>query len=382
MNKNYMYMEFSITKKDGTPVTEPANNDDDEEQFSSGPLNLLGKTFFKQVKIFLNNKLVYDSGDTYAYRVIAETELNYGEQYKKHQLEASLYEKDIPEEFDSKENTGWRSRSKWFKDGRRVECMASLHSDIFNQDKLLLSHINLRLELHRNDDSFAIQTFDGTTDYRLNIHQMIWYIRKVDLMSSLALGLESYLSKEVAKYPIRRITCKTIHIEGNRRDLTNTIISTGQIPRRIVLMMVDKKAYHGDYSLNPFNFRPFNLREAQIVAAGTTYPRNKMTFDFDNNRYVRAYMNMLEANNLASTDRDNGITYYGFKNGYCFICFDLSPDSSDGVFWELIREGSTNIRLTFDKDTPKDGIKLISICEYDNLMTIDKHRNVFLDYTA
>ena len=47
-----------------------------------GPINLLGKTFFNHIKLFINNKLVEDSGDKYAYRAFFETELNFNHDAK------------------------------------------------------------------------------------------------------------------------------------------------------------------------------------------------------------------------------------------------------------------------------------------------------------
>lgn len=41
---------------------------DDEAPDSVGSINLIGKTFFKQVKIFVNGQLISESGDKYAYR--------------------------------------------------------------------------------------------------------------------------------------------------------------------------------------------------------------------------------------------------------------------------------------------------------------------------
>ena len=59
LNKNYVHMKLKIIKNDGTNI---ADTD------KAAPINLLGKTFFKQVKLFLGSKLVYDSFDNYAYR--------------------------------------------------------------------------------------------------------------------------------------------------------------------------------------------------------------------------------------------------------------------------------------------------------------------------
>jgi len=52
LNKNFLYIQFRIktpTVAPNTPVPDYA------------AINLIGKTFFKQVKCFIANKLIYDS---------------------------------------------------------------------------------------------------------------------------------------------------------------------------------------------------------------------------------------------------------------------------------------------------------------------------------
>ena len=71
--KNYLYVQLKIVKGDNTNIVSTGDSPD-----SVAPINLIGKTFIRQVKIQLNGKLAFDSGDMYAYRAYLETELNYG----------------------------------------------------------------------------------------------------------------------------------------------------------------------------------------------------------------------------------------------------------------------------------------------------------------
>ncbi|MCP3662908.1 MAG: hypothetical protein GY696_10490 [Gammaproteobacteria bacterium] len=59
-----------------------------------GPINAIGKTFIKQVKLTLNGVEVFDSGDKYAYQAFMETELNYGYDARYSHLQSSLYSQD------------------------------------------------------------------------------------------------------------------------------------------------------------------------------------------------------------------------------------------------------------------------------------------------
>ena len=70
LNKNYLYMRMKIINADGTnlAVAQPAHGDVPAVAAAHpvGPINLIGKTLFKQVKVHLNGKLAFNSGDNYA----------------------------------------------------------------------------------------------------------------------------------------------------------------------------------------------------------------------------------------------------------------------------------------------------------------------------
>ncbi len=380
LSRNYIHMKLKITKSDGTDIPEPTlvNN---VSKYPCAPINLLGKTFFKQIKLWLNNKLCYDSGDLYAYRAYLETMLNYGREAKNTHLQAGLYYIDESGKMDDKNNFGFRQRGAWCKTSRVLELMAPIHTDLFNQDRLMVNHMDLKLELHRNSDDFCLLTYDPARKCKIKVESMAWYVRKVDILKTLAIGLETHLTKTPAKYPLRRVVLKTIHVAGGRRELADTLIFSGQIPRRVLITCVDANAYHGSQQLNPFNFKHQNIRQVQITAGGVTYPRNPSDLDFENDRYTRAYISLYETLNTLNDDKSNGINYSDFGKGYTIFALDLSPSGTDGNHWELIREGSTYMKINFATDTPDTGIKILAFAEYDNLLMIDKFRNVFYDYT-
>ncbi|MCP4473332.1 MAG: hypothetical protein GY821_01915 [Gammaproteobacteria bacterium] len=376
LSSNMLYMVVRIVKGDGTVVAKAGN------KHIIAPINLFGKTFFKQCKVWLNSKLAYDSGDTYAYRAYLETLLNYGSDAKTTQLQSCMYVKDTAGKMVDVDNHGYDVRGEYANESRHIELMGAIHSDIFNQDRLMLNRINVRLELHRNSNAFSLIGVANHGDCKIEVIKMSWFIRKIEILSSLSLSLETHLSKNMAKYPIRRIVCKTLHINGGRRDSPNNVLFSGQIPRRMLIGCVEKDAFFGNYRHNPFDFKNFNITQIRVMAGDNTYPRNPMLFDFPNKRYTRAYMGLFEALNIVNEDKGVSISYGDYLDGYCLFGFDLSPDCSDGSHWQLIREGSTSISIEFGADTPAAGIKVIVLAEFDNLMNIDKWRNVFFDYAV
>ena len=126
LNKNYVYVQMVIKQPAvtaGTPIPAYA------------AINLIGKTLFSQVKCCLNNKLVFDSSDKYAYKAFFETELNYGTDTKSSHLQSSLYFKENGTDVNTKDNDRFKSRADFYKNDSIVEVTAPLHIDIFCQNK-------------------------------------------------------------------------------------------------------------------------------------------------------------------------------------------------------------------------------------------------------
>jgi hypothetical protein len=377
LSKNYLHMVAKLTKGDGSDLDAlPV-----EQGFNAVPINLFGKTFFKQVKVWLNNKLAYDSSDTYAYRAFLETELNYGTEAKSSHMQSAMYYRDKAGEMETWNNDGHTARGALTKQSKIFEIMAPIHSDIFNQERLMLSGMDIRLELHRNSNQFALMSFQASPDVKVSVVSMMWYVRKVKVLPSAALSLEHQLSRHAAKYPLRRVIVKTLHIAGGRKDTPTNTVFMGQIPRRIIMGCLEKNAFFGDFSKNPFNFQPFGIRQVQVIAGGKIYPRSPMMLNFETNQYTRAYLSLFEALNIGNEDRSNSISYKDYANGYTLFGFDLTPDNADAGHWDLVEDGSTSIKIEFAKDTPEGGLKLVVLGEFDGLLSIDRNRNVFFDYT-
>jgi ribonucleoside-diphosphate reductase beta chain len=389
LSKNYIYLQLRITQQNGQPLRWDPDGADAAAQHAEhkvGPITLLGKTFFKQVKLFLGSKLAYDSGDSYAYRSFIETDLNFDEHYKAQFLQAAGYKADAPTDHleAEDENTGWTERCTWFQsvNGRStvVEFMAPLHVDLFHQEKYLINKIDVRLELHRNSNPFLLMSASQNASFSLRVDDMKWLVKKVDPVESVVLALEQVLQRTTVKYPVRRVQLKTLQLEAGRRDTPTSTLFNGQIPRRLVICLVDNDAFHGSYKKTPFNFKHYHATSIQITAGGVNYPPNPLRMDFDRNHVVRPYVQMYEALGLASTRKTNWLDPDDFSHGSAYYVFDLSPDSSDDAHWELVRDGATTVAMTFKEGIPAGGVKLLALAEFDNLITIDRFRNVYFDY--
>jgi len=102
------------------------------------------------------------------------------------------------------------------------------------------------------------------------------------------------LERSPAKYPIRRVVCKSFTIPQNYLDVIHEKLFSGQLPTRIVIGLVDNRAYNGDRQRNPFNFQHFNLNKIAVYLDGQQqHAVRPVQPDYEHGLYIRAYNSMF-----------------------------------------------------------------------------------------
>jgi hypothetical protein len=380
-NKNYLFMRFRILKK-GDDNKYVEIQDDDQKV---APVNLIGKTLFKQMKVYIQGNEVFDSGDMYAHRAYLETLLNYGWDAKTSHLETAMYTDEAKPvgNQETEQNYGWAARYSKCKNSTFVETMAPLHCDLFNSDRNLLNHTDVKIELHRNNDKFALLNFNANpTEYIIDLDQVTLFIRKVDIAPSAALAIEQTLQRHMAKYPMRRIKLKRLHINEGMLNTPLHSLFTGQLPRRLVVGCIAPTALYGNYKQSPFKFHNYNVKCIQVMAGGEFFPKQPLECNFEKNLFTRAYAQFFEDMDYSNEFRSCNITMADFKEHFCLYVFNLTADGSDDDHLQVLKEGSTSIELQLSQAAPQGGIEVIVYAEMENNMSIDRHRNVSFDYAA
>ena len=99
--------------------------------------------------------------------------------------------------------------------------------------------------------------------------------------SSIILGHAAGIKHSSAKYPIHRIDCKVLSFPRGFSSFNPDNIFLGQIPKRIVLGLVDTEAYNGSCRTNPFNFNYHNLTQVGVYVDGEQVPWKPLFLNID-----------------------------------------------------------------------------------------------------
>ncbi len=374
MANTYLCLSAKIKKADGTDITDASK---------VGPVNLLMHSLFSQVDVTLNDKLVSTSSGTYAFRAYYETMLNYSKATKDTQLTASGWYKDTFGHFDElTSNEGLKKRSSLMAKSRTLDLVGRLHSDIFHQDKLLLGGIAMRLKMTRSKDSFVLMSSEDNAAYRVTITKAVLRVRKCRVSPAVALSHAHVLERANAKYPINRVECKTITIPAQSLDVNQENIFMGQIPTRVIIGLLDHDAFTGNYKKNPFNFKNFKLTKISLQLDAQEQPVKPIYCNFDEGCTIDGYMSLFLGTGRAFRDADIDLNREEYSQGSTLYAFDLTPDlASENDHYSLLKSGSVRLGLTFGSALPNT-INAVIYAEFQNVLEIDRNRNVFYDFTA
>ena len=379
LSQTMIHVTASIVKSTGVAIT------DDAEDKKVGPINNWLHSLFSQVDMSMNQKLVTPQNNTYAYRAYIETALNYGYDARRSHLSCGVWSADLTGQMDDcqEANEGLKERRLLTSKSQECEMLGHLHLDMCNQSKYLINGVELRFKFIRTKDKFSIMAFEN--EYKVRIHDVNLWVRRCKVSPTVLLAHNSAIQSATVKYPITRVDVKTFTLPSGIRNKTLDNVFLGQVPKRIIVGMVTNAAYNGDYKKNPYNFQHFKTNFFSIYVDGEQIPAKPLQPKYEGadnkGKYVMAYHSLFSGSGIHFRDSGILISRKDYDAGYCLMAFDLTPDlsASDSTHWNLVRNGSVRIELGFD-DALAETVNFLVYAEFDNVIEIDRHRNVNVDF--
>jgi hypothetical protein len=364
-----------------------ANGDDLEAASSVGPVNNFLHSLFSQVDVSLNGTLITSSTNTYAYRAYIETLLNYSSDAKSSQLTSALFYKDEAGKMDKPnplaanavdKNSGLVKRQTFAALSSEIDMIGRIHSDIFFQERYMLNEVNVRIKLIRSNDAFCLMS-TGATQFKVIVTFASLLIRKVKISPSVYLAHAKTLETGTAKYPIRRVICKTFTIPTGYLDASHEKLFSGQLPIRLIVGLVDNRAYNGEREKNPFNFHHYSLSEIAVYLDGQLHGLKPLKLNFGSGRFVAAYASLFGGTNKINRDEGYDISRSDYANGYTLFAYDLTPDLAEDDHLNLTRQGTVRLDLKF-AEALAHTVTVVCYAEFHNVIEVDRNRTVVFDF--
>ena len=272
-------------------------------------------------------------------------------------------------------NKGLYYRFEKTKHSQTFENWGRIHSELFNQSKLLPGGNELRVKLQRNDPSFSLMCKTNDNDFIISTDTAILMVRHCQISPHIIESHTKALQTRNLKFPINKVEVKFFTKGSGRSDLSEPNLVTGVLPIRVIIGLVRSDAFNGDKTKNPFNFQHFNASSIILRKNGNAIPLEEIDLDFENNCYLQGYMSLVQATGKLFQDQGFSITPEQYKNGYVLYGFDLTPDLTPCNSFNLLQEGTLSLEIKLKSNT-NVSVTTVVYLEYQNLLEIDSEGNI------
>ncbi|XP_067142069.1 uncharacterized protein F54H12.2-like [Centruroides vittatus] len=232
----YLHVQAKIIEKDGM---------DFQLDDKVAPVNYFLNSLFSQCSVFLNDKQIILQTN-YQYKSILEALLFYSKDAQKTFLTSTLFYKDTAQYMDSLEdnNEGLAKRFNIAKQSKLIDLVGRLYIDLSRQAKLLINNVDVRIKLERSKDNFALMA--SSDNYKIIIKNASLKINKVDVSSSVQIGIQKALQTGLIKMLFRRTEVKVFTLSSGIQstNISNAVI--GQLPYRITIGLVSNASFNGN----------------------------------------------------------------------------------------------------------------------------------------
>ena len=182
-----------------------------------------------------------------------------------------------------------------------------------------------------------------------------------------------------AKFPITRKETKVIALTRDVSTFVKDNIFLGQLPKRVVITMVDTNAYSGAFNLNPYNYEHMDVNFMQLYTDGEPVRSKPLQPNIEDGDYLQSYETLYCGFDKVDGNKSSIIKCEDWDKGYSLFAFDLTADYDDDDHYPIFKYGNLRLEINFANALPK-AINILVYAEFDNSIEITNNRNIQIDY--
>jgi hypothetical protein len=354
-------------------------NKTDGVAIANNPLH----SIFSQLHVTVANKTISDASSSYPYRSYLDTLLTHSYQTQSSQMTSAGWYPDTAHFFNHDTlNAGELSRREIFGRGHYVELAGRVFSDLFDQQKPLITGvpITIRFVMAKPEFYFRIFDPDETRQFKIHLKNPRLSIRRHIPSPDYMIKVSEELQTRPCKYHVERVVVRQTDIPRGTQSTVISNMQIGQLPKIALIAFIDSADFHGKSSRNCFNFDHFNLQQISCEVDGQSFPGRPYTADFDKFQSLECYNGLLET--LEKRNDPNGELGFSrehYSGGYAIYGMKLATCGRGTL--GLIKQGNLSVSVTFAQPL-KSTIMMIAYLMYDSVIEINQHRILSTDFTA
>ena len=367
-----------INKKDPSIPVITANETKD---ITCSVVNNFIHSTVSKITYQLNDFQMGDSAPkSYSYRAYMDNLLSFSKGAKEQSLKYHGFEQDTPGSFEdvnklqaSNKNEGFKKRSELFCTDNYFHFSVKLRIDLANIDQFLQPGVQLRFEIERNSDAFALLSDVGDeVTFEFEMKDSTIEFDKMIPTPDYLNHFEKNILEEPLIYSYDKSQIHYFPYPANVNDLSiYSMFHTDKLPSYLVFGLVDNDAFDGSVSKNPYNFQHFDLKEFYLLVNGNSVPTQPVKLDITSMDYHHTYVNeFLDKLKLKNSNDNIGISSDDWIKGNFFWIADLNVDKCCNFHEHNSKGGTIHLKLQTKTALPKT-TRLIVYSSSRERMTID-----------
>jgi hypothetical protein len=255
-----------------------------------------------------------------------------------------------------------------------VHMMGPLNFDISACNTYMLDNVDIRIRLELARPSVVLLT-SGDEHYIYQVDVCKLWVKKIVPIpgAMLALNRSLALANNTIEYMFDRPIVKNIIFPANQTSLSIDSPFNGIIPHRIIVFMIDQRAFDGDYKRNPNYFLHNNISDLTLTINGNCLSNVKVKFP---HLTAQAFHQTLCS--IGSENNGHLLTRENFGSGRTMFVFDTRPTDSNDV---LNLERKANMRFVMNCSSAPNSNKILFLVGYTlGIVQINSARVIFPNY--
>ena len=400
LSRSYFTIKLKLAMSDGAPIKST------DDLFL---VNNLAHSMIKQVGVRLNGTLINPHTDTYPYKAMIETILNYDREDGKTLLRTQGWVNalDLPKEWVKTSSSdmdikvsSWSTNQKngfkllkaesgrYYNDSNssllEVHLKMRPHVEPFWFPYVLKPGVQMQFEFHFHDPKFWTMVADGNTKkirFTENDIDMRFHLARLKLNDSIYndLMLKSQNNAQKTVYPVVRSELRTFIWNSDKQlRFEEEDIFNGKVPQRVIVGIVDSKSFNGTKNYYPFSFLKAKIKTIRQLVQGEEYPYETLTLTQDDRYDYDGYFRFLQASGAFIKSQPNMMREEDWgddRNCTLFMWNNVGSGNADTGMMNPNKKG--NVRIEIEAHSAPDFISTVLVFgEFENLVTIDSMNDV------
>ena len=272
----------------------------------------------------MNGTLISPQSDKYHYKAYLETLMNYNRKEGKTVLRPQGWFNalDFPPEWtanntDTAANGGAghadyqalsvnhksalaqsKTETAHYYGGARHSLVFQPHLEAFHTGGILVPGVEIKLKFHFNSPNLFFNGVELAGRLLEGDIQLQFHLCQLRLNEEVFKDISEkrHTERELSKYPTVRSEIRTFNMVGTLTRLDIPNLFRNRIPDRMIVGLLDSRAFNGDVTRDPFCFQKFGLPSIRQMVRGDEYPYETLELNHNNGaRDALGYFRFIQA---------------------------------------------------------------------------------------